>query len=81
MLGDILTEYNFLEHVASDVGVDQRFLSTEGCQNKSRKIALWTEDNLMRLKQLNTNYIIFTRSRQVVATRITVNNKLIERQR
>ena len=56
MLVDILTEYNFLEHVASDVGVDQRFLPAEGCQNKSRKIALWTEDNLMRLKQSKTNY-------------------------
>ena len=26
MLGDALTEYNFMDHVASDVGVDQQFL-------------------------------------------------------
>ena len=39
-----------------------------------------TEDNLMRLKESKTKYIIFTRSRQDFATRITVNNKLIERQ-
>ena len=80
MLGDMLTEYNFLEHVASDVGVDQRFLPTEGTQTNLEKIALWTEDNLMRLKESKTTYIIFTRSKQDFATRITVNNKLIERQ-
>ena len=80
MLGDILTEYNFLEHMASDVGVDQRFLQTHGTQVNFNKIALWTGDNLMRLKDSKTNYIIFTRSRQDFATRVTVNNKLIERQ-
>ena len=47
MLGDMLTEYNFLEHVASEVGVDQRFLLTQGTQTNLEKIALWTEDNLI----------------------------------
>ena len=46
----MLTEYNFLEHVASHVGVDQRFLPTEGTKTNLEKIALWTEDNFMRLK-------------------------------
>ena len=80
MLGDILTEYNFLEQVASDVGIDQKFLPTQGTQINLDKIAMWTEDNLMKLKESKSNYIIFTRSRQDFATRVTVNNKLIERQ-
>ena len=80
MLGDILTEYNFFDHVASDVGVNQRFLPTQETQLNLDKISMWTEDNLMQLKESKTNYIIFTRSRQDFATRITVNNKLIERQ-
>ena len=80
MLGDILTEYNFLEQVASDVGIDQKFLPTQGTQINLDKIAMWTEDNLMKLKESKSNYIIFTRSSQDFATRVTVNNKLIERQ-
>ena len=42
--------------------------------------ALWTEDNLVQLKESKINYVIFTRSRQEFATRLTENNKLIERQ-
>ena len=82
LLGDALTEYNFMEHVASDVGVDQRFLSAQGLATQLNldKIALWTENNLMQLKESKTNYLIFTRSRQDFATRLTVNNKLIDRQ-
>ena len=81
MLGDVLTEYNFMEHVASDVGVDQLFLPTQGLDTQSSldKIAMWTEDNLMQLKESKTNYLIFTRSRQNFATRLTVNGKLVER--
>ena len=49
MLGDILTEYNFYQHVASDVGVDELFLNPQGLATQMNldKIALWTEENLM----------------------------------
>ena len=59
MLANIPTEYNFLDHVASDIGVDQLFLPAQGLQTKINldKIALWTQDNLMRLKESKTNYI------------------------
>ena len=82
MLANALIEYNFLEHVASNVGMDQHYLSAQGMETKLNldNTALWTEDNLMQLKESKTNYIIFTRSRQEFATRLTVNNKLIERQ-
>ena len=82
MLANALIEYNFLEHVASDVGMDQRYLPAQGLETQLNldKIALWTKDNLMRLKESKTNYIIFTRSWQEFETRLTVNNKLIKRQ-
>ena len=83
MLGDALTEYNFWEHVASDVGVDQRFLPAQGLDTQLNldKIALWTENNLMKLKESKTTYMFFTRSKQNFTTRLTVNGKVVERQK
>jgi hypothetical protein len=83
LLGDALTEYNFWEHVASDVGVDQKFLPTQRLDTQTRldNIASWTVDNLMRLKESKSNYIIFTRSRQDFATRLSVNGELVERKK
>jgi hypothetical protein len=80
MLADILTEYNFLDHVASDIGVDQLYFPAQGTQINLDKIALWTQDNLMMLKESKTNYILFTRSRADFTTRLTINGKFIERQ-
>jgi hypothetical protein len=81
MIGNILTEYNFIEHVASDVGIDQKFLPTQQFETQSHlnSIATWTDENLMRLNEDKTNYIIFTRTKQQFATRLTVNGKLLER--
>ena len=63
MLANALMEYNFLEHVASDIGVDQLYLPTQGLQTQINldKIAMWTDNNLMKLKDSKSNYIIFTR--------------------
>ena len=83
MLADVLTEYNFLEHVASDVGLDQLYLPAQGLVTQANldEISRWTDDNLMQLKESKTNYTVFTRSRQDFATRLTVNGKFIERQK
>ena len=82
ILANTLIEYNIWEHVASDVGVDQLFLPAQGLatQNNLARISEWTDQNLMKLKESKTNYILFTRSRQDFATRLTVNDRLIERQ-
>ena len=81
VLGDILTEYNYIEHVPSDVGVDQLFLDPTLCQTPDylNTIALWTEDNLMKLNEIKSNYIIFNRARQSFASRFSINNNVIER--
>ena len=80
ILGDAWTEYNFWEHVASDVAVDQRFLPAQGLDTQMNldKIAMWTKSNLMNLKESKTRYMICTRSRQNFTTRLTVNGKFVE---
>jgi hypothetical protein len=67
--------------VASDVGVDKLFLPPQGLETQSNldKIAKWTDNNLMKLKESKTSYIVFSRSKQNFATRLTVNGKLVER--
>ena len=69
--------------MASDIGVDQLYLPTQRLQTQVNldKIAMWTDNNLIRLKESKSNYILFTRSRQDFATRLTINNKLIEGQK
>ena len=81
LLGNMLTEYNFQEHVASDVGLGERFLPSQGLatQENLNKIALWTKENLMQLKESKTDYLVLTRARDIFATRFTVNDKYIER--
>ena len=81
MLGDILTEYNFLEHVPSDIGVDQPFLDPSKCTTNENlnRIATWTDENLMLLNEAKSEYQIFTRSRQEFAARFSINNRTIER--
>ena len=83
VLGDILTEYNFKNHVASDVGIGQQFLDPEsfGMQEKLNTIATWTDKNLMKLNEEKSNYIIFTKAREEFAARLTLNEKLIERKK
>ena len=83
VLGDILTEYNFKNHVASDVGIGQQFLDPEsfGMQEKLNTIATWTDENLMKLNEEKSNYIIFTKAREEFAARLTLNEKLIERKK
>jgi len=70
-----LIDYDFTQHVASDVGINQKFLpaSTYGMQNSLNNLATWTESNKMALNEDKTNYMIFSRSRSDFATRLTVN--------
>ena len=82
-IGGILTDYDFQQHVASDIGINDKFLNPEAFQTQQslNKIAIWSEENLMRLNESKTNYIIFSRSKASIATRITVNQKLLEKKK
>ena len=81
MLSSLLTEYNFKQHVASDIGIDELYVPA--CNLKSQQsldaIASWTSDNLMKLNEEKTKYMVFSRSETEVATRLTVNGNTIDR--
>ena len=72
-LAGLLTQYNFHEHVASDVGTDQLFLppSRFPTQEHLNTICRWTDDNLMKINEAKSNYLIFTRTRTDFMTRQT----------
>ena len=51
ILTDVLIQYNFRAHVASDIAIGQRFLppSSTKTQTYNDGIELWTRQNLMKL--------------------------------
>ena len=50
-LSGLLTEYNFKEQVASDVGIDDKFLPSTNfeCQDTLNFLSNWTKENQMKL--------------------------------
>ena len=79
-LSGLVTEYNFHEHVASDVGTNQLYLSsnTYTMQEKLTFISNWTDENLMKLNERKCNYMIFSNSEIEFATRLSVKNSKID---
>ena len=82
-LSGLLVEYDFHNHVASDVGTGQTFLppdrfETQACINQ---ISQWTTTNLMQLNAAKCEYMIFSRSEEDFATRLSVNDKILNRVR
>ena len=65
ILMEKLKDYDFHEHVASDIGVDHLFLPPRSYKMQSHleNISQWTNDNLMKLNELKCNYIIFSRTK------------------
>ena len=82
MIGNLLTDYDFYSHVASDIGIDQKYLPTEHLHTQTNldRLSSWTSDNLMRLNENKTKYLIFNRARQDFSTRLSLNGQTIERQ-
>ena len=79
-LAGLVKQYNFHEHVASDVGINQVFLppQTFETQEQLNTISRWTKDNLMKLNETKSNYLIFTRTRTDFMTRLTLNNQKLD---
>ena len=77
----LLVEYNFFNHVASDVGIDELYLpaSTFNTQEHLNYISNWTQQNLMRLNEAKTNYMVFSRSKESFATRLSINGVKIDK--
>ena len=76
-LADLVTNYNFSEHVASDIGIDQLYLpaSSYETQQQLDSISEWTDVNLMRLNEAKSNYMIFSRNKLNFSTRLCLNGK------
>ena len=81
LLSSWLSEFNVKQQVANDIGVDEYFISPENLktQNYLDSIAEWTEENLMQINEKKSNYMLFSRSTTEVATRLKINNKVIDR--
>jgi hypothetical protein len=80
-LSGLLTEYNFFQHVASDIGIDEQYLppDTNPTQDTLNFVSNWTQENLMKLNEAKCNYMVFSRSDTKFATRLTINNTNIEK--
>ena len=81
MLSSLLTEYNFKQHVASDIGIDELYIPAGSLQSQENlnTIADWTDQNMMKLNEEKTNYMVFSRSETEFATRLSLNGKTIDR--
>jgi hypothetical protein len=80
-LSGLLVDYNFHEHVASDIKIGQEFLppNSYSSQETINHISNWTRENLMKLNEAKCYYMIFSRSKADFTTRLTVNGNHIER--
>ena len=83
ILTDVLIQYDFCAHVASDIAIGQRFLppSSTKTQTYNDGIALWTRQNLMKLNSSKSKYVLHTRMKENFATRFTLDGSHIDRQR
>ena len=74
-LSGLLIDYDFQQHVASDVGIDDQFLpaDTYQTQDSLNYIANWTAENKMKINEDKCNFMIFSRSEEKFATRLAMN--------
>ena len=79
-LTGILIEYDFHQHVPSDVGTDQLFLPPDQFQTQEsiNQITSWTKENLMKINESKTSYMIFTRAKADFVTRLHVDNSKLD---
>jgi hypothetical protein len=81
LLAGLVTEYDFVQHVASDIGIDDMLIppSSYPTQDSLNWISNWTEENKMQLNADKCNYMVFSRSETKIATRLNVNNVILDR--
>ena len=73
----MLIEYQVKKHIPSDIATEQEqvYLPLESFQKQGHinQISDWTQANRMKLDTTKSNYMIFTRSKQLFATKLTMN--------
>jgi hypothetical protein len=78
-----LIEYDFSQHVASDIEVGQHFItpSTFKTQETNNQISRWTEENNMKLNCSKSNYMIVTNVKEDIATRLSLDGNLLKKEK
>ena len=81
LLAGLLQDYNFNEHVASDIGTDEKYLPPESfpTQDTLNSVSDWTQKNLMLMNEKKSNFMIFSRSQTKFATRLKLNGVSLEK--
>jgi hypothetical protein len=75
------TPYDIFEHVPSDIAVGEMFLPAEQFRSQeiNDQISTWTSDNLMKINEDKSVYMVLSRSKESFATRLTINKKLVKK--
>ena len=76
-----LSSYNFHNHVASDIGIHQKYLPTENFQSQSylAKIENWTTENKMKLNVKKSKIMLFNFTEDYqFSTRLYMENNLLD---
>ena len=76
-----LSSYNFKAHVASDIGISQKYLPSENFlgQSNLNTVEKWTETNLMKLNVEKTNIMVFNFTKDYqFSSRLYLGDKLLE---
>ena len=81
LLSGLVIDYDFHQHVASDVGIGQKFLPsyTYKTQEHLDFISNWTHENKMKLNPSKCKYMVFSRAKIDFSTRLKIDQELIER--
>ena len=79
-LAGLLVEYNCVQHVPSDIGIDQLFLPPTDYKTQEHldSISQWTDVNKMKVNTEKSNYMMFTRTIPDFATRLTLDGVKLE---
>ena len=80
LLASVLQEYNVLEQIPNDIGISQLYLNPDSYQMQKRlnNISKWSHENKVKLNEMKSKYIIFSRSKSDFATRLKLNDKNLE---
>ena len=80
-MSGLLMEYDFSQHVASDIGMDDLFLPPDSypTQETLESLSNWTKENLMQINEKKCYYMTFSRSMSSFSTRLKVNNANLDK--
>lgn len=76
-----LTSYNFRNHVASDIGIEQKYLPAENIlsQDYLNSVQKWTSERKMKLNKEKTKVIIFNFTKNYqFSTRLYLEGTMLE---